>query len=138
MTHWEDWLYRLTRAGLLGSLTKNELFVCECCLAGKTTRLLFGKAKRVSSPLQLIHSDICGPMNVRARHDVNYFIIFIDDFTRFGHVYLILHKSEALDYFIWYTNLVENKLSIKNKALRTDWGLEYLSENFKKNYDEKI
>jgi len=62
---------------------------------------------------------------------------FIDDFTRSGHVYLISHKSEALDYFIRYTNLVKNKLSTKIKALRTDRGCEYLFEQFKKIYDEK-
>jgi hypothetical protein len=104
--------------------------ICEHCLAGKATRLLFSKVKRASSPLQLIHSDICDPMNVRARHGGNYFIIFIDDFTRFDHVYLISHKSEALDCFIRYIDLVENKLSIKIKALRTDRGCEYLSEQF--------
>ena len=63
-------------------------------------------------------------MNVRARHGGNYFIIFIDDFTRFGYVYMISYKFEALDCFIRYTNLVENKLSIKIKALRTDRGHE--------------
>jgi hypothetical protein len=127
----QDRLHRLARAGLLGSLTKEELPICEHCLARKATRLPFGKAKRASSPLQLIHSNICGPMNVRARNGGNYFITFIDDFTRFGHVYLISHKSEALDCFIRYTNLVENKLSTKIKALRTDRGREYLSEQFK-------
>ena len=69
--------------------------MCEHCLAGKATRLPFGKAKRASSPLQIIHSDICGPINVRARHGGNYFITFIDDFTLIGHVYLISHKSKV-------------------------------------------
>ena len=76
-----DYIYRLSRTGLLRSLTKEELPVCEYCLARKATRLSFNKAKRASSPLQLIHLDICGPMNVRARHERNYFITFIDDFT---------------------------------------------------------
>ena len=89
----QDRLHRLARAALLGSLTKEKLPVCEHCLAGKATRLPFGKAKRASSPLQLIHSDICGPMNVRARHGGNYFITFIDAFTQFGHVYLISHMK---------------------------------------------
>jgi hypothetical protein len=96
----QDRLHRLTRAGLLGSLAKEELPIYELCLTGKATRLPFGKAKRASSPLHLIHSDICGLMNVRARHGGNYFITFIDDFTWFDHVYLISHKSEALDCFI--------------------------------------
>jgi hypothetical protein len=94
--------------------------VCEHCLAGKATRLPFSKVKRASSALHLIHSKIYGPMNVRARHGGNYFITFIDDFTWFCNVYLISHKFEALNCFIQYTNLVENKLSTKIKALRTD------------------
>ena len=116
----QDCLKRLARAGLLGSLAKVKLPICEHCLTGKATRLPFGKAKRANSKLQLIHSDICGPMNVRARHGANYFITFINDFTRFGHIYLISHKSEALDCFTQFTRLVENQLSTKMKALRSD------------------
>ena len=76
-------------------------------------------------------------MNVRARHDANYFITFIDDFTRFDHVYLISLKSEALDCFTQFTRLVENQLSTKIKALRSDQGGEYLFEQFKGFCDEK-
>jgi hypothetical protein len=47
----QDQLHRLTRGGLLGLLTKGELSIYKYCLTGKTTRLPFGKAKRVSSPL---------------------------------------------------------------------------------------
>ena len=65
-------------------------------------------------------------MNMRARHGGNYFIIFIDDFTQFGHVYLISHKSEAYFCFIRYTNLMENKQSTKIRALKIDRGREYL------------
>ena len=101
----QDRLNRLARAGLLGSLAKVELPTCEHCLVGKATRLPFGKAKRAISPLQLIHSDICGPLNMRARHGADYFITFIDDFTRFGHVYLILtsltHWTASRDILIW-------------------------------------
>jgi len=76
-------------------------------------------------------------MNVRARHGSFYFITFIDDFSRYGHVYLISHKSEALDCFRQYMNMVENQLDKSIKALRTDRGREYLSEQFKRLYDEK-
>ena len=76
-------------------------------------------------------------MNVRARHGDSYFITFIDDFTRYGHVYLISHKSEALDCFRRYVSLVENQLDKSIKALRTDCGREYLSKQFKELCDEK-
>ena len=85
----------------------------------------------------LVHSDICGLMNVRARLGAIYFITFINDFTRFGYVYLISHKSEVLDCFIKYSKLVENQLNIKIKALRTDRGREYLSEQFNNFCDKK-
>ena len=74
---------------------------------------------------------------MRARHGAGYFITFIDDFTRFGHVYLISHKSDALDCFKRYTNLVKNQLNVKIKTLRTDRGREYLSNQFKCFCDEK-
>ena len=118
-------------------MPKLNLPICEHCLAGKATRLPFDKAKRATSKLQLIHSDICGPMNVRARHGTNYFITFIDDFTYFGHVYLISHKSEALDCLTRFIRLVENQLSTKIKALRSNRGYEYISEQFKRFCDEK-
>ena len=121
----------------MGSIDKINLSICEQCLVGKATRFPFGKAKRACFPLKLIHSDICGPMNVRARHRAQYFITFIDDFTQFGHVYLISHRSEALDCFKRYSTLVVNQLNTKIKSLRTDRGREYLSDLFKAYSDEK-
>ena len=132
-----DRMKRLAKEGLLGSLARIDLNTCESCLAGKAIRKPFGKATRAEYPLQLIHSDICGPMNVRARHGASYFITFTDDYTRFGHVYLISHKSEALECFRRYVTLVENQLDKTIKCLRTDRGGEYLSEQFKELCDEK-
>ena len=70
-------------------------------------------------------------MSVKARYEALYFITFIDDFTCYGHVYLIFHKSEVLDCFRGYNNLIENQLDKKTKTLRIDRGREYLSEKFK-------
>ena len=76
-------------------------------------------------------------MNVRARYGGVYFITFIDDYTRFGHIYLIFHKSETLECFRKYINLVENQLDKRIKMLRTDRGHEYLSDEFKQLCDNK-
>uniref|UniRef100_A0A2N9HQ47 Integrase catalytic domain-containing protein n=1 Tax=Fagus sylvatica TaxID=28930 RepID=A0A2N9HQ47_FAGSY len=59
----KDRMARLAREGLLGPLAKVDLPICEPCLAGKACRKPFGKAVRATQPLELIHSDICGPMN---------------------------------------------------------------------------
>ena len=119
---------KLAREGLLGSLTNIDLPICEFFLARKATRKLFGKATRSESPLQIAFFDICVLMSVRARHRAMYFIIFIDDYSCFGHVYLISHKDEVLDCFRSYLNLVENQLDKRIKVLRTDHGCEYPSE----------
>jgi transposase InsO family protein len=128
---------RLAKEGLLGHLERVSLPTCENYLKEKMARKPFGTGTRSKFPLQLIHSDICGPMNVRARHGGRYFIIFIDDYTRYGYVYLISHKSEALACFKKFIIFVENQLDRKVKALRTDRGREYLSDEFKQMCEEK-
>jgi len=69
----QDRMSRLAKEGLLDRLTKVKLPKCESCLAGKATAKPFGKASRESSPLELIHFDIYGPMNVKACHGAFYF-----------------------------------------------------------------
>ena len=77
----KDGMAKLARKGLLGPLAKVDLLICEPCLAGKACRKPFGKAVTATQPLELIHSNICEPMNVKAHHGVSYFITFIDDYT---------------------------------------------------------
>jgi transposase InsO family protein len=133
----KDRMTRLAREGLLGPLAKVDLPICEPCLAGKACRKPFGKAVRTTQPLELIHSDICGPMNVKARHGASYFLTFIDDYTRYGYVQLIAHRYEALDCFKRFVAEVENQHEKSLKALRTDHGREYLSDQFKDLCEEK-
>ena len=55
---------------------------------------------------------------------------FTDDYSRFGHVYLMRHKSETFDKFKEYRALVEKQLGKVIKTLRSDRGGEYLSGEF--------
>ena len=73
---------------------------CESCLLGKMTKSPFkGKDERASDVLGLIHTDVCGPMNISARDGYVYFITFIDDLSKYGYVYLMKHKSESFEMF---------------------------------------
>ncbi len=58
--------------------------VCEACIKGKHQRTSFPKDEttRASKLLELVHSDVCGPMKTTSRGGARYFIIFIDDFLR--------------------------------------------------------
>ena len=83
--------------------------MCESCLDGKACRKPFGKATRATYALELVHFDICGPMNVKARLGTSYFLTFINDYIRYGYVYLISHRYEALDCFKRFVAKVENQ-----------------------------
>ncbi|KAK9043135.1 hypothetical protein V6N11_071485 [Hibiscus sabdariffa] len=89
-----------------------------------------GKGERASDLLGLIHSDVCGPMNTQARGGYQYFITFTDDFSRYGYIYLMRHKSKALEKFKEFKNEVQNKHGKSIKALRSDRGGEYFSQDF--------
>ena len=64
-----------------------------------------------------MHTDVCGPMNVKARGGYEYFVTFIDDYSRFGYVYLMLHKSETFDKFKEFHAEVERQLGKQIKTL---------------------
>ncbi|KAK8578797.1 hypothetical protein V6N12_069141 [Hibiscus sabdariffa] len=65
-----------------------------------------------------------------ARGGYQYFITFTDDFSRYGYIYLMRHKSEALEKFKEFKNEVQNQHGKSIKALRSDRGREYLSQDF--------
>jgi len=113
----QDTINRLAKEGLVDQLTMGKLPRCESCLAGKATMKPFGKASRASSPLELIHSDICGPMNVKAQHGAIYCITLIDDYPRYGYVYLLFHRCEALDVFKYLVAEVGTQLERRVKIL---------------------
>ena len=54
-----------------------------------TKRPFDAKGRRAQDLLELIHSDLCGPMSIQARGGYEYFITFTDDYSRFGYVYLM-------------------------------------------------
>ncbi|KAA0043514.1 gag/pol protein [Cucumis melo var. makuwa] len=94
---------RLVKNGLLNELEDDSLPPCQFCLEGKMTKRSFtGKGYRAKEPLELVHSDLCGSMNVKARGGFEYFISFIDDYLRYGYLYLMEHESEALEKFKEY------------------------------------
>ena len=77
----QDQMGRLAKEGLSDRITKVRLPRCESYLARKATIKPFNKGMRASSPLELIYSDICGSMNVKALHGATYFITLIDYYS---------------------------------------------------------
>ncbi|KAK1667045.1 hypothetical protein QYE76_055204 [Lolium multiflorum] len=110
---------------------KNGLFLCEACLMGKMTKTPFsGMMERATDLLEIIHTDVCGPMSVASRGGYRYVLTFTDDLSRYGYIYLMKHKSETFEKFKEFQSEVENQRNKKIKFLRSDRGGEYLSYEF--------
>ena len=103
--------------------------ICEPCLAGKQHRVSVPKLAqhRSSVPLQLVHSDVHGPLPVRSRQHYQYWITFIDDATRYWAVLPLKNKSDAFAAFKQYKAFAENQLNSQIKCIRDDKGGEYMS-----------
>ena len=96
-------IQRLVSDGPLGSLEVETFPICESCLEGKITKRPFtAKGYRAKDVLELVHSDLCGPMTIQARGGFEYFVTFIDDYSRYGYIYLMHRKSEFFEKFKEY------------------------------------
>ncbi|KAL0445260.1 UNVERIFIED_CONTAM: Transposon Ty1-BL Gag-Pol polyprotein [Sesamum latifolium] len=95
-----------------------------------TNKPFVGQSTLANGLLDLIHTDVCGPLNTQARGGYSYFVTFIDDYSRYRYVYLMRYKSEAFDRFKEYRLEVENQNGRKIKALWWDRGGGYLSGEF--------
>ena len=113
---------------------------CAGCLAGKTHRRPIPTepaAHRADQPLGLVHSDVCGPFEIKGRDNnaqssKRYIITFIDDYSRFMWICLTSDKSAStvLDAFKRYRAYSQTYTGHELKVLRTDGGGEYINEQF--------
>ena len=93
-------IQRLIKDGLLEPMDFDGFPVCESCLEGKMTKRYFNaKCRRAQELLELVHTDVCGPMSTQAKGGYEYFITLTNDYSRYGYVYLMRQKSEAFEKF---------------------------------------
>ena len=123
----KDRVERLIKTNILPAL-KNDLETCVDCCRGKMTKIRKKTAVRSSDLLEVIHTDISGPYT--ATLCINfYFITFIDDYSRYGYLYLIKEKAESLDKFKIFRTEVEKQLGNVIKVVRSDRGGEYYGKH---------
>jgi hypothetical protein len=104
--------------------------VCPACMDGKQTRDPFPlTASHCSVPLELVHSDLHGPLLATA-NGYKYWISFTDDASCYQRCWLLHKKSEAFSAFKQYNAWVEKQTGKALKALRDDKGGEYMSNEW--------
>ncbi|KAJ1530276.1 hypothetical protein ONE63_005198 [Megalurothrips usitatus] len=109
---------------------------CEVCLEGKMRRKPFPDSEsRSDDLLDLVHSDIMGPLKIASFGGARYVLVFVDDHSRKIFAYVLKHKSETFETFKKFKAMVETQAGRKLKVFRTDNGTEFLSNNFKSYYE---
>jgi transposase InsO family protein len=97
----------------------------------RTSRTLFLKRdSKAEGVLELIHSDVCGPMPSSSISGYVYYVSFIDDYSHKTWVYFLKSKDEVFSKFKEFKALIENLSERKIKILRSDNGGEYTSKEF--------
>ncbi|KAJ9552510.1 hypothetical protein OSB04_016555 [Centaurea solstitialis] len=119
----ESILRRLISAYNLPMSTNKLLPICNACQLGKSHRLHLPPCHVTSKwPFDLIYSDVWGPAPISSLNGNNYFLLFIDDCTKFIWVYFLRSKSQVLSAFTLFKTMVETQFSTKIKAFQSDWG----------------
>jgi hypothetical protein len=105
--------------------------VCKGRAQGNNINNPFSKSNnKAEGVLQLIHSDVCGPMPSNSLSGYVYYVSFIDDYSHKTWVYFLKSKDEVFGKFKEFKALIENISERKIKILRSDSGGEYTSKEF--------
>lgn len=110
----------------------DDIDLCKGCVYGKQSRKSFpvNKAWKASNYLKLVHADVCGPMSVESLGGSQYFLLFIDDYSRMSWVYFLKLKSETFENFKHFKALVEKQRRCPLKTLHSDRGGQFNSNEF--------
>ena len=127
-------LYHLSKRDMVTGLPPLPLIQPSCapCIMGKQHRSPIPKASKaiVSDLLQIVHSDLCGPLPHRSLQGSRYILTFIDHFSRYTWVFFLNAKSDTFSAFKAWHLQVTNETKKPLSCLRTDRGGEYLSHEF--------
>ena len=112
---------------------------CEGCVKGKMSRKPCKSTGGIHSTrkLQLVHSDVCGPMQTESIGGKRYFVSFTDDYSRCAAVYFMRSKAEVLDKFKEFQGIATNDSGNPIGTLRSDNGGEYMSHEFREYLKQK-
>lgn len=113
------------------TLKKPKMAICKKCQIGKMGKTNFkSKNYKNKEVLELVHTDLCGTISTESYTRDNFFIFFVDDYSRMMRVMYLNNKFESFQKFKWYLARAEKEIGKKLKCLRSDRGGEFISNKF--------
>lgn len=113
------------------SLNRKDFGACDACAMGKLkTPPAINSFHKSPNVLDLIHTDLLGPISLCATSGMRYILTFIENHTRHCSVDFLKSKDETLSKFLEYKSLMEKRMKTKIGVLKSDQGGEYSSDEF--------
>ncbi|KAJ9542258.1 LOW QUALITY PROTEIN: hypothetical protein OSB04_028764 [Centaurea solstitialis] len=116
-----------------------KVSLCSACEKGKQTRASF-KSKQISSissPLQLLHMDLFGPVNVQSIAGKKYTLVIVDEYSRYTWVFFLRAKSDAPEEIILFVRKMEKLNNLIVRSIRSDHGTEFKNSTLETFFEQK-
>ncbi|KAJ9539187.1 hypothetical protein OSB04_031920 [Centaurea solstitialis] len=116
-----------------------KVSLCSACEKGKQTRASF-KSKQISSissPLQLLHMDLFGPVNVQSIAGKKYTLVIVDEYSKYTWVFFLRSKSDAPEEIILFVRKMERLNNLTVRSIRSDHGTEFKNSTLETFFDQK-
>ena len=98
---------------------------------GKQPAFPFNTSESISTDIfDLIHSDVWGPSYVSSIGGSRYFVVFVEDYSRYSWIFKMKHHFELLQIYSNFAKIVETQFSKRIKIFRSDNALEYTQYAF--------
>lgn len=108
-----------------------EFDLCEHCVYGKQNHVKFpSRATRDKGIMELVHSDMFGPILIPSLGGSLYYGSIINDFSKKMWLCFLRKKSKVFEKFKEFKTIVENQTKNKIKVLRTNNGGEFFGKEF--------
>nr|GEZ06850.1 retrovirus-related Pol polyprotein from transposon TNT 1-94 [Tanacetum cinerariifolium] len=131
----------LARQGLVRGLPKIKFkkdHLCSACAMGKSTKKSHKPKSEDTNQekLYLLHMDLCGPMRVESVNGKKYILVIVDDYSRFTWVKFLRSKDETPMFIIKFLKMIQVRLNVSARRIRTDNGTEFVNHTLRDYYEE--
>ncbi|GJR23816.1 retrovirus-related pol polyprotein from transposon TNT 1-94 [Tanacetum coccineum] len=129
------------RHGLVRGLPKLKFekdHLCSACVMGKSKKKPYKPKSEDTNQekLYLLHMDLCGPIRVTSVNGKKYIFVIVDDYSRFTWVKCLRSKDEASDFIIKFLKMIQVRLKVPVRQIRTDNETEFVNQNLHEYYEK--
>jgi transposase InsO family protein len=123
-------LHKLPKGGHILGLTNFHFEkdrVCSACQVGEQVGAHHPHKNIMTTdrPLELLHMDLFGPITYISIGGSKYYLIIVDDYSRFTWVFFLQEKSQAQETLKGFLRRAQNEFGLRINKIRSDNGTDF-------------